>query len=100
MRHSPNLPVNIRLPYHVYAKEKKEEGKKRKKRGKKERTQNFLDIGLSFTLLSTSLSIATDTFLWFFLGNVVHPPGSNSKDSASNGLNRKDSAPNGLNRKR
>jgi hypothetical protein len=29
---------------HVYAKEKKEEGKKRKKRGKKERIQNFLDI--------------------------------------------------------
>jgi hypothetical protein len=80
------------LPYHVYAKEKKE-------KGKKERIQNFLDVGLSFTLLSTSLSmrpgIATDTFLWLVLGNVVHPPGSNRKDSAPNGLNRKDSAPNG-----
>jgi hypothetical protein len=67
------------LPYHVYAKEKKEEGKKRKKRGEKERIQNFLDIGLSFTLLSTSLSmrpgIATNTFLWLLsLGNVVHLP--------------------------
>jgi hypothetical protein len=69
----------FRLPYHVYAKEKKEEGKKRKKRGKKERNQNFLDVGLSFTLLSTSPSmrpgIATNMFLWpLFLGNVVHPP--------------------------
>jgi hypothetical protein len=70
---------DFRLPYHVYAKEKKEEGKKRKKRGKKERIQNFLDVGLSFTLLSTSPSmrpgIATNRFLWpLFLGNVVHPP--------------------------
>jgi hypothetical protein len=36
---------DFRLPYHVYAKEKKEEGKKRKKRGKKERILNFLDVG-------------------------------------------------------
>jgi hypothetical protein len=53
--------------------------KRKEKRGKKERIQNFLDIGLSFTLLSTSPSmrpgIATNTFLWpLFLGNVVHPP--------------------------
>jgi hypothetical protein len=32
------------LPYHVYAKEKKDEGKKRKERGEKERIQNFLDV--------------------------------------------------------
>jgi hypothetical protein len=41
MRHSPNLPVNIRLPYHVYAKEKKEEGKKGKKRGKRKEFRIF-----------------------------------------------------------
>jgi hypothetical protein len=35
----------LRLPYHVYAEEKKEKGKRRKtKRGKKERIQNFLDV--------------------------------------------------------
>jgi preprotein translocase subunit SecG len=34
----------IGLLYHVYAKEKKEEGKKREKRGEQERIQNFLDI--------------------------------------------------------
>jgi hypothetical protein len=74
-----DVALGLQLPYHVYAKEKKEEGNKRKKRGKKERIQNFLDIGLSFTLLSTSPSmcpgIATNTFLWpLFLGNIVHPP--------------------------
>jgi hypothetical protein len=92
-------PHKVGLPYHVYAKEKKEEGKKRKKRGEKERIQNFLDVGLSFALLSTSLSmrpgIATDTFLWLFLGNVVHPTGSNRKDSAPNGSNQKRRRPNG-----
>jgi hypothetical protein len=72
------------LRYHVYYanKEKKEEGKGEKR--KEFRVFEMLD--LSFTLLlSTSLSmrpgIATDTFLWLFLGNV-HPPGSNRKDSA------------------
>jgi hypothetical protein len=53
----------IWLPYHVYAKEKKREGKKR---GEEERIQNFLDAWLSFTLQSTSPSMrpgtATDTF--------------------------------------
>jgi hypothetical protein len=63
----------------VMLKRKKEEGKKRKKKRKKERIQNFLDVGLSFTLLSSSQSmhpvIATSTFLRPpFLGNVVHPP--------------------------
>jgi hypothetical protein len=93
------------LPYHGYAKGKKEEGKKRKKRGKKERIQNFLDVGLSFMLLSTCLSmrpgIATDTFLWpLFLGNVVHPPGSNHKDSAPNGSNQKRRRPQWIEPKR
>jgi hypothetical protein len=59
---------------YVYAKENKEEGKKRKKRGKKKRIHNFLEVGLSFTLLSTSLSmrpgIATDTFLLVFILSV------------------------------
>jgi hypothetical protein len=64
-------------------KRKKRRGKG-EKRGKKERIQNFLDVGLSFTLLSTSPSmrpgIATNTFLRpLFLGDVVHPPGSNRK---------------------
>jgi hypothetical protein len=77
-----------------FVKRKKRREKRGKRGGKKERIQNFLDVGLSFTLLSTSLSmrpgIATDTFLWWlFLGNVVHPPGSNRKDSAPNGLNQK-----------
>jgi hypothetical protein len=67
------------LPCLCEIKRKKEEGKKRKKRGKKERIQNFVDVGLSFTLQSTSPSmrpgIATKTFLWpHFLGNFVHPP--------------------------
>jgi hypothetical protein len=60
---------------------RKRGGKKEGKEGEKERKriQNFLDVGLSFTLLTTSPSmrpgIATNTFLWpLLLGNVVHPP--------------------------
>jgi hypothetical protein len=88
-------------------KEKKEEGKKRKKRGKRERIQNFLDVGLSFMLLSTSPSmrpcIATNTFLRpLFLGNVVHPPSfpDLQKTTPQTDRTAKDDAPNGLHRKR
>jgi hypothetical protein len=41
----------------IFMLKRKEEGKKREKRGKKKRIQDLLEVGLSFTLLSTSLSM-------------------------------------------